>query len=251
MRIQHSNNGKLVLGVCLSVRESRFLDGGDDGIKANKTPRRTPRALPLQSNATYRANGKPTREDHSLFAMTILLDATPMSGISFVESNSPGPQVYFSENSLMGVCSANESSVAPEHDILRLGAKLEMCSPAAPDCDACPRCDDRCLNHSTCPSCKNKKVTSGNRYTVCQVRRHNHFESAWLVAGSKIYDATSYIRCHPAGEESILRKSGGAVDVTRDIEFHSSRTQRMMRSLEVGRLIPCGGEEDHQWWKFW
>jgi cytochrome b involved in lipid metabolism len=78
-------------------------------------------------------------------------------------------------------------------------------------------------------------------YTQCQVRRHNHAESAWLVAGDKIYNATPYLSCHPAGESAILRKSGGVVDVTRDVEFHSNKGKKLFRSLEIGRLVPCPG----------
>lgn len=108
-------------------------------------------------------------------------------------------------------------------------------------------------------------------YTQCQVRRHNHKESAWLVAGDKIYNATVYLACHPAGESAILRKSGGVVDVTRDLEFHSKKGKQLFRTLEIGRLVPCPGggsdgsiggrdkksssaaapAQEGTWWEFW
>ena len=45
--------------------------------------------------------------------------------------------------------------------------------------------------------------------------------SAWLRCGEGIYDATEHIRRYPGGERSILRKSGGDVDCTIDMAFHS------------------------------
>jgi Cytochrome b5-like Heme/Steroid binding domain len=179
-------------------------------------------------------------------------------------------------------------------------------------CDACPYCSDVCDNPS-CLLCDVKTRRSSSFdcscllrhrhqqqkqlqprephdhqyhsagehlppvekrfYTKCQVRRHNHAGSVWLVAGDKIYNATPYLACHPAGEAAILRKSGGVIDVTRDLEFHSSAGKKLFRSLEIGRLVPCPGG-DHctnatspsllvqdkpieqqpgvsYWWEFW
>jgi cytochrome b involved in lipid metabolism len=135
-------------------------------------------------------------------------------------------------------------------------------------CDSCPHCGDQCCE-IVCSSC------SGDRtgpvclqyrpgqpplryYTKCQVRRHNHEESAWLVAGDTIYDATSYLHRHPGGLESILRKSGGAADCTQDFEFHSKGASKILKNLVVGKLrrCPCEGGEissvgEKQWWMIW
>jgi cytochrome b involved in lipid metabolism len=93
---------------------------------------------------------------------------------------------------------------------------------------------------------------------ICQVRRHNHAESCWLVAGDTIYDATNYVAIHPGGTDSILRKAGGATDCTRDMQFHSKASKQMWKKYKVGQLRPCaclGGnsesEEDSGWWMFW
>jgi hypothetical protein len=136
-------------------------------------------------------------------------------------------------------------------------------------CDACEFCDDRCSNKN-CDSCQAKGPVScipcvgtgrspGPFYTLCQVRRHNHEGSAWLVAGESIYDATTQLDRHPAGAECILRKAGGAQDCTDDLNFHSKRGQQMFKKCFVGKLrkCACNGSsgrseiEKKQWWMIW
>lgn len=90
---------------------------------------------------------------------------------------------------------------------------------------------------------KNIKEDSNNRpertYTMCQLRRHNHADSAWILVGNTIYDATTYIKGHPGGMETILRKTGGVTDCTEDLNFHSKRAQKEWRKFEVGTLCEC------------
>ena len=138
-------------------------------------------------------------------------------------------------------------------------------------CDACPYCADTCVNVSSCPSCQKKlcrlstakcrrselgwfmgaltSICPGadaldsrcqlRTYTMCQLRRHNHAESAWILVGDTIYDATPYIRSHPGGKMAILRKSGGIVDCTEDMKFHSRNAQKEWRRFKVGTLCRC------------
>jgi cytochrome b involved in lipid metabolism len=136
-------------------------------------------------------------------------------------------------------------------------------------CDACPCCRDTCDNANSCISCQKKQSTSlmprihessnflslfssicsgespetsnssQNTYTMCQLKRHNHADSAWILVGDTIYDATPYIRSHPGGTATILRKSGGAADCTEDMRFHSGRAQREWRKFKVGTLVAC------------
>ena len=132
-------------------------------------------------------------------------------------------------------------------------------------CDACPYCRDTCDNAKSCHSCQKKQqstsihnfnsnwltgaftsICSGEppekknaTYTMCQLKRHNHADSSWILVGDTIYDATPYIRSHPGGTETILRKSGGSADCTEDLRFHSSRAQREWRRFKVGTLVPC------------
>mmetsp|Transcript_39573 Transcript_39573/g.80735 ORF Transcript_39573/g.80735 Transcript_39573/m.80735 type:complete len:201 (-) Transcript_39573:404-1006(-) len=126
-------------------------------------------------------------------------------------------------------------------------------------CDACPFCRDSC-NDPFCSTCKDKKegpgqIHPGNleeTYTMCEIQRHNHAGSAWLLAGDIIYDATSYVACHPGGAQSILRKSGGSSDCSKDMSFHSKGAIKIWKKNRVGRLRPCpgrmeSGNESMQW----
>lgn len=131
-------------------------------------------------------------------------------------------------------------------------------------CDACPFCLDTC-GEPLCSTCLKKRGATtalrlrGNGekqggvgffssacdekfYTICEVRRHNHVNSAWLLAGDTLYDATSYLRAHPGGVKSILRKSGGQADCTRDIQFHSKGAIRIWKQFRLGRVCKCPGE---------
>ena len=144
------------------------------------------------------------------------------------------------------------------------------------DCDACPFCPDVCLN-SECRGCskkpkiltekgtpvnneatmessgtplafrlfnRNQKVGHNDTYiTRCELKRHNTMDSAWLLCGDVVYDATRYIKGHPGGEKSILRKSGGVVDCSKDMKFHSDRAINLWKKNRVGLLRPCPGKD--------
>jgi cytochrome b involved in lipid metabolism len=89
-------------------------------------------------------------------------------------------------------------------------------------------------------------------YTMSQISRHNSINSAWLVAGDKIYDATSYLQIHPGGEASILRKSGGVCDCTEDFQFHSKKGRKLWQKHFVGKVKACPDYlAGRQWWQFW
>mmetsp|Transcript_10782 Transcript_10782/g.25694 ORF Transcript_10782/g.25694 Transcript_10782/m.25694 type:complete len:227 (+) Transcript_10782:273-953(+) len=113
---------------------------------------------------------------------------------------------------------------------------------------------------SSCTSSNRRKST----YTMCEIRRHNTTESAWLVAGNDIYDVTEYMTVHPGGSSSLLKKSGGVVDCTRDLNFHSRKGQKLWQKYHVGKVGECPGTRRAQqskqkvvsavekdWWKFW
>ncbi|KAL7523434.1 hypothetical protein ACHAXR_000178 [Thalassiosira sp. AJA248-18] len=138
------------------------------------------------------------------------------------------------------------------------------------ECDACLYCKDTCADVESCIACQKKIIAntmnvrcrgpekswfmgalssicpnpqdngqSNDTYTMCQLRRHNHANSAWILVGDTIYDATPYIRSHPGGVEAIVKKSGGAVDCTEDLRFHSNRAQKEWRKFKVGTLCCC------------
>ena len=150
---------------------------------------------------------------------------------------------------------------------------------AEDQCDACRFCNDSCGNPD-CLECCDDSIGSQecsskscqydrNRvrtFTPCQVRRHASAQSAWLVAGRDIYDATAYLQQHqhPGGAESILRRAGGQVDCSRDLKFHSRAGANTWKKYHIGVLRECNGrncsrysashraqESSKPWWLFW
>lgn len=137
------------------------------------------------------------------------------------------------------------------------------------ECDACPYCRDACDHDEFCVTCQKQRHAKPARgggsdrgwflealaivcqcqetqqphtYTRCQIRRHNHAESAWVLVGNVIYDVTPYLRSHPAGAGAILKKCGGVADCTEDLRFHSKRSQKAWKKNKVGTLCRCPRE---------
>lgn len=139
-------------------------------------------------------------------------------------------------------------------------------------CDACQYCEDICED-VTCTECSGKSLAKSKEtspqwppcqstrsvqsYTRCQVRRHNHEGSAWIIAGNNIYDVTESMHHHPGGTECLLRRAGGARDCTTDFEFHSQRAMKQVKRLFIGKLRSCPCEvsssqpRNKDWWVFW
>ena len=92
-------------------------------------------------------------------------------------------------------------------------------------------------------------------YTRAEIRKHNTEASAWIVAGDSVYDVTDYIEHHPGGKYSIMKKTGGAVDCTRDLQFHSKSGQKYWDRFLIGKVtkIPSknGLPIEKEWWRFW
>jgi len=129
-------------------------------------------------------------------------------------------------------------------------------------CDACEYCDD-CCEDEFCRTCraddnlldgqnytaKYSQTCSGfdnrrgpyRRFTHCQIRRHNHEGSAWLIVDGNVYDATSVLLWHPGGKRSILRDAGGAKNSVDDLKFHSKTAIKLWKSLKIGELRQCIG----------
>ena len=82
-----------------------------------------------------------------------------------------------------------------------------------------------------------KKRRESAPLTCCQVMRHRHEGSLWLVANGRVYDATLFMYDHPVGPAPMLRGSGR--DNTEDMEMHSGAAQRAWRRLRIGHLVPC------------
>ena len=170
----------------------------------------------------------------------------------------------------MGIGRVESDLVVEFQQSISLAVDVSSSSPAThgemSGCDACQYCVDTCDGVGSCVTCqKNHNAShhqplgsqicwlvdalsglyssSESTYTMCQLKRHNHAGSAWILVGRTIYDVTPYIRSHPGGTEAILRKSGGAADCTEDLLFHSKRAQKEWRKFKVGMLrdCPCRG----------
>ena len=155
------------------------------------------------------------------------------------------------EDQLSSADTASVRSDHDSHDVMMLSpassGPRDSDAPLEDSCEVC--CHDCCSPSSAFVSRGGEKY-----YTICQVRRHNTKESAWLVAGDTIYDATPYVNTHPGGETSILRKAGGAEDVSRDLHFHSPTGKRMFQRYKIGKLRECGthdGNNNKPFWVLW
>ena len=145
-------------------------------------------------------------------------------------------------------------SEVPEAAPASLSSIDEIVPQLSSHCDACPHCADVCSD-PFCRDCSSKKTaqhvvssTCTNddatppTYTPCQVRRHNHASSAWLVCGTDIYDATAFLEGHPGGTTSILRRAGGVADCTEDMKMHSRDAVKMWKGSRIGTLCACPGK---------
>ncbi|GMI13365.1 hypothetical protein TrVE_jg3006 [Triparma verrucosa] len=132
--------------------------------------------------------------------------------------------------------------------------------PSSNLCDACPNCLDVCSSPS-CPTCSKKlhtfynshpsslspppsslKITSNkSTYTLCEIRRHNHLASCWIIIKSRVYDVTDFLESHPGGVKSLLKYGGGVKDCEEDMMFHSYKAREIMERYRIGKVGECGG----------
>jgi len=168
-----------------------------------------------------------------------------------------------------------EDSSLESSDVNVLKRQDMYCTPILSDeddqtklwaCDACASCEDSCGNPS-CDICEKKMKTlrkeqvasimstgvlrllgfekneifapKQNGFTMCQIRRHCGRDSAWLLVGNDVYDVTSYVKYHPGGERSILKKCGGVADCTEDMNFHSQKARKIWKKYHIGHLKSC------------
>lgn len=71
-------------------------------------------------------------------------------------------------------------------------------------------------------------------YSREEVALHNHPGSCWLIVERDVYDATSFLKKHPAGDTCILRRAGK--DATTDFMFHTESSKRVWRPYLIGKL---------------
>ena len=114
-------------------------------------------------------------------------------------------------------------------------------------CELCPFCHNNCHNNSCrtnigCQTTQHSAKRGNLLLTPCQVKRHNHRDSAWIVCGNEVFAVTSYISYHPGGEMSILRRASECVDCSRDLAFHSPQAIKLWKKMKIGTLVPCPGD---------
>lgn len=109
---------------------------------------------------------------------------------------------------------------------------------------------------SSSPS-SSRPTSSLRYYSRSEIARHSTEESAWIVAGDDVYDVTEYMHQHPAGKEPILRRTGGAVDCTQDLLFHSKRGRTIWKErCLIGKVTANEALNgtlvlEKPWWAFW
>jgi len=118
----------------------------------------------------------------------------------------------------------------------------EFCDVALNEipCDACSFCNDTCDNTS-CQDCRfqcsNDSLLSKERFiSMCELRRHDSINSAWLLIDKHVYDVTNYIENHPGGIKSILKFTGGAKNCKEDMGFHSKAANKMIKQYRIGKI---------------
>ena len=71
-------------------------------------------------------------------------------------------------------------------------------------------------------------------FTWDEIKKHNTSDDCWIVANNYVYDATEFIKLHPGGQESIIRKAG--TDCTYDYNFHSTKGKEYWKRYRIGKI---------------
>lgn len=76
---------------------------------------------------------------------------------------------------------------------------------------------------------------------MAEVAAHCSADSAWFVVDGRVYDATSYLRTHPGGVESIMLVAG--TDATAEFNAaHSAKAKTQLAAFYIGELVSPAGE---------
>ncbi|XWS23074.1 hypothetical protein CRYUN_Cryun29cG0090500 [Craigia yunnanensis] len=73
-------------------------------------------------------------------------------------------------------------------------------------------------------------------YTMQEASQHNTKDDCWVVIDGKVYDVTSYLDEHPAGDDVVLEATGK--DATDDFEDagHSKSAKELLQNFYIGEL---------------
>lgn len=76
--------------------------------------------------------------------------------------------------------------------------------------------------------------TNTKYYTKEEIFLHNSSESCWIIVKNKVYDITPFLKNHPGGQNSLIKKGGS--DCTTDLNFHSKYAKEMMEIFYIGKV---------------
>jgi cytochrome b involved in lipid metabolism len=67
-----------------------------------------------------------------------------------------------------------------------------------------------------------------------EIKKHKTRDDCWIVANNYVYDVTDFIKLHPGGQESIIKKGG--TDCTYDYNFHSFNGKNEWKKYRIGKI---------------
>lgn len=74
----------------------------------------------------------------------------------------------------------------------------------------------------------------------CIIREQNLLGFSYLIANGKVYDVSDFIRQHPGGSGSIIKRIKNGTDCSVDFRFHSKQAKHLWERYLIGKLIRCG-----------
>ena len=73
-----------------------------------------------------------------------------------------------------------------------------------------------------------------NIYSINEVKYHNTINDCWLIANKKVYNASDFLKSHPAHTKRIMKYAG--TDVTKDFNFHTQDQQKVWARYLIGYI---------------
>ena len=73
-----------------------------------------------------------------------------------------------------------------------------------------------------------------NIYSINEIKYHNTVNDCWLISNNKVYNASSFLRLHPAHTNRIMKNAGK--DVTKDFNFHTKNQQKEWNKYLIGYI---------------
>uniref|UniRef100_A0A7E4V000 Cytochrome b5 heme-binding domain-containing protein n=1 Tax=Panagrellus redivivus TaxID=6233 RepID=A0A7E4V000_PANRE len=73
-------------------------------------------------------------------------------------------------------------------------------------------------------------------YKWPEIRKHDSFESMWIVIHGKVYDVTPFIDDHPGGISVLLGAAGGDATAAFIAAKHPASITERLAKLQIGTL---------------